>query len=117
MEQRRGISRHELARVYAHASVVLVPSIAEGFGLPVIEALACGTPVIANDIPVFREIMTEGGMLRAVSSGSAWELAIEQVLESRIRLSASQRERVRDRYSWSAHAATIAHAYLDVSPR
>jgi glycosyltransferase involved in cell wall biosynthesis len=45
----------ELAAVYRRAAVVLLPSDAEGFGLPVIEAFACGTPVIANDLAVLRE--------------------------------------------------------------
>lgn len=41
---------------YGHASAVIFPSIVEGFGLPIVEALGRGTPVIASDIEVFREI-------------------------------------------------------------
>jgi glycosyltransferase involved in cell wall biosynthesis len=39
----------------AAASSVVVPSLDEGFGMPVVEALACGVVVLANDIPVLRE--------------------------------------------------------------
>ena len=46
----------ELAGLIAGARALLMPSFAEGFGLPVIEALQLGTPVIASDLPVFREI-------------------------------------------------------------
>ena len=45
-----------LANLYANAIALLFPSVAEGFGLPLIEAKHFGTPVIASDLPVFREI-------------------------------------------------------------
>lgn len=45
-----------LAWLYRHAEAVLVPSLAEGFSLPLIEALACDTPVVASDIEVHREV-------------------------------------------------------------
>ena len=48
--------RATLAAIYRRASLVLVPSEAEGFGLPVAEALACGVPLLASDIPVLREV-------------------------------------------------------------
>jgi glycosyltransferase involved in cell wall biosynthesis len=47
---------HELACWYAGASAVVIPSVHEGFGLPVIEALQLGVPVVASDIPAFREV-------------------------------------------------------------
>jgi glycosyltransferase involved in cell wall biosynthesis len=46
----------DLPGLYTLASVVVQPSLYEGFGLPVVEAMACGTPVIVSDIPVLREI-------------------------------------------------------------
>lgn len=46
----------ELARWLHHAQALLFPSFTEGFGLPLVEALACRTPVIASDLTVFREI-------------------------------------------------------------
>lgn len=49
------ISDAELTWLYRHAAVVVVPSRYEGFGLPVLEALALGTPVVASDIPALRE--------------------------------------------------------------
>ena len=53
---RGNVSDEELAGHYRDAEIVLVPSLAEGFGIPIIEALERGLPVIANDLPVFREI-------------------------------------------------------------
>lgn len=49
------LSSPGLRRLMAHARAVLMPSLAEGFGLPIIEALALGTPVLASDLPAHRE--------------------------------------------------------------
>jgi glycosyltransferase involved in cell wall biosynthesis len=46
----------ELGRLYGTARAVVIPSIHEGFGLPVLEAMHNGTPVVASDIPAFREV-------------------------------------------------------------
>ena len=43
------LTRRELAAVYRRATILLMPSEAEGFGLPVVEAMASGTPVVATE--------------------------------------------------------------------
>jgi alpha-1,3-rhamnosyl/mannosyltransferase len=53
----------DLPALYAAATFLLYPSLAEGFGLPVAEAMACGTPVIASDIPVLREVAGGAALL------------------------------------------------------
>jgi len=57
--ERNACSDAELVTHLHHAQALLMPSFAEGYGLPVIEALSLGTPVIASDLPVFREIAGE----------------------------------------------------------
>lgn len=52
----QNLERCQIAELYRRAAVVLLTSEAEGFGLPLIEALACGAIVVASDIPVFREV-------------------------------------------------------------
>jgi len=54
--ERNDCSDGELAQFLGHACALLMPSFAEGYGLPVVEALGLGTPVIASDLQVFREI-------------------------------------------------------------
>ena len=51
-----GLSSPGVRRLMTYARAVLMPSLAEGFGLPIIEALTVGTPVLASDLPVHREV-------------------------------------------------------------
>jgi len=51
------VSDSQLANLYENAEALVFPSLMEGFGLPALEAFAHGCPVIASDIPVFREIL------------------------------------------------------------
>jgi glycosyltransferase involved in cell wall biosynthesis len=62
------------------AAAFVYPSLCEGFGLPVIEAMACGTPVIASDIPALRESCGDAGLFAEAQEPSAFASAIEQVL-------------------------------------
>jgi glycosyltransferase involved in cell wall biosynthesis len=51
------VSDDELAAIYSSARALVFPSDDEGFGLPAVEALACGTPVVACDVPALREVL------------------------------------------------------------
>lgn len=66
----------ELAQLIAGARALLMPSFAEGFGLPIIEALELGTPVIASDLPVYREIASDIPTYLDPSDREAWRGAI-----------------------------------------
>ena len=68
----------ELASWISGARALLMPSFAEGFGLPVIEGLQAGTPVIASDLPVFREIASDIPTYLDPAEGAAWEEAVRQ---------------------------------------
>ena len=78
--QVRGLTRGQLAELYRRAAAVLVPSDAEGFGLPVIEALACGAVVVASDLPVLREVGGDAVVYRPVADVPAWAEAVRRVL-------------------------------------
>ena len=108
--QKRGISRAELAAAYRSAQATLLPSTAEGFGLPLIESLACGTPVVATDLPVLREI---GGRVVEFCQRDAleqWCEVTERLLDGD---AAGREERLgwASRYTWQRHANTILDAY------
>ena len=57
------IPDHEKVDFLSNCDLFAYPSLMEGFGFPPMEALACKTPVIASDIPVFRELLAEGVIL------------------------------------------------------
>jgi glycosyltransferase involved in cell wall biosynthesis len=53
----------QLTTLYTHASCLAMPSLYEGFGLPLVEAMSCGTPVLASDISSLPEVAGDGGVL------------------------------------------------------
>jgi glycosyltransferase involved in cell wall biosynthesis len=71
-----GLSTNGLRILLAGAKALLMPSLAEGFGIPIIEALACGTPVIASDIAAHREAGGEAVQYLDPTDAPAWARAI-----------------------------------------
>lgn len=69
-------SDDEIAQHLSSSRALLFPSIIEGYGLPLIEALAAGVPVIASDLPVFREIAGNRPDYLDPRDEAAWERAI-----------------------------------------
>ncbi|WP_426733195.1 glycosyltransferase family 4 protein [Myxococcus faecalis] len=106
------VERPTLAGLYRGARAVLVTSEAEGFGLPVIEALACGAPVIASDLPVLREVGGNACLYCPVGDTEAWSQRVDALLTEH--LPAPPREaRLAHaaRFTWSAHTRTVLDAY------
>jgi glycosyltransferase involved in cell wall biosynthesis len=111
--QIRGLGRPQLAELYRRAAIVLVPSEAEGFGLPVIEALACGAPVIASDIPPLREAGGRAAAYCPVADVPTWTGAVLRSLaDDSTAADRAARLSHAAQYSWTAHARTIGDAYL-----
>ena len=103
----------DLPQLYANAAVFVLPSLIEGFGLTGIEAQAAGTPVVASDIPVLREVLGEGAMYfdprdpRDLAR-SLGEVLSDETLRSRLAETGKQRSR---EFRWEKTAKETLEAY------
>jgi glycosyltransferase involved in cell wall biosynthesis len=79
---RQPLSDEALVQWYRGARAFVFPSLVESFGLPVLEALACGTPVVAGDIPALRETAGDAAVFAEPTSVEALAGAIERVLDN-----------------------------------
>ncbi|MCI0684037.1 MAG: glycosyltransferase [Gemmataceae bacterium] len=117
VSQRCGLSRRELAVCYRRAALVVQPSDAEGFGLPVLEALACGALVVASDIPPLREVGGDAAVYCPVGDVSAWTAATHRLLaDATAGPTRDARLHQAARFSWAAQAQTILGAYMRLLP-
>nr|WP_232372363.1 glycosyltransferase [Acuticoccus mangrovi] len=93
-----------------NATALLMPSFVEGFGMPVTEALAVDTPVIASDIPVFREVVGDAAELIDPTDGPAWRAAILDYAapDSPRRAAALARAQRFAAPTWQSHFARVA---------
>lgn len=104
------VSELELPALYASATALVYPSRYEGFGLPPIEAMACGTPVIASDIPPLRETVGDAALLVPADEADAWVEAARRVTASsalRRELTESGLSRARA-FSWEGAGRLLA---------
>lgn len=70
-----------LIQAYQQADVVVLPSRYEGFGFPVVEAMACGTPVLCNDIPVLREVGGDAALYANAEDPAGFASALRRLLD------------------------------------
>jgi glycosyltransferase involved in cell wall biosynthesis len=77
------VSQSLLPRIYASAELLVMPSTLEGFGLPVLEAMACGTPVIASRVASHPEVAGDAALYFDPASPEDLALQIERLLRSR----------------------------------
>ena len=107
----------ELVALISGASCVVMPSLHEGFGLPVVEAMACGTPVICSNTSAFPEVAGDAALLVSPTNTRALAAAIESVVgdpafAQQLRAKGFERSR---RFSWAESARQLLEVYRSVT--
>lgn len=107
------LAAEELPLWYNSAEVFLFPSVYEGFGLPVLEAMACGTPVIVSNVSSLPEVVGNAGLSLSPDNIAAWTAALQRAYHD-----ADWRANSRDqgfaeaqRYSWLMTAQHTLRSY------
>lgn len=112
------VERRVLAAIYRRGAVSMVTSDREGFGLPVVESLACGTPVVASDIPALRETGGDAAVYCPAGDAGPFAAAAARIIaeskHSRDTRAAAGRAHA-SRFTWDAHAAHAETLYRDVA--
>jgi len=103
----------DLQRVVRGAELLAFPSRREGFGLPPLEALACGTPVVASDIPATREVLGDAALLVPPGGVDAWADALATALDAGRGTDEEQQRRRHHaaRFTWRGCAEVTLEAY------
>lgn len=110
------LDRRTLAGLYRQAAVVVLTSEAEGFGIPVIEAMACGAQVVASDIPVLREVGSDAALYAPLADVEAWTELLDGILRGQVAVPAKSRRLARARnFTWECHARTILDTYRNIA--
>jgi glycosyltransferase involved in cell wall biosynthesis len=110
------ITDQELAVVLHRAAVLAAPSVAEGFGLPVLEAMAAGVPVVHSDVPALVEVAGGAGVTVARNDASALAAALRAVLSdpgTAQAMSAAGRRRA-EQFSWERTARRVWSVHLEL---
>ena len=105
----------DLARAYGAAAVVVVPSLYEGFGLPALEALACGAPLVCSERASLPEVVGEAGLLcqpePAELARQTARLLADDELAQRLRRAGPERAA---RFTWQEAARRTLAVYRDI---
>ena len=111
------IDDQEFVQQYARATVAVVPSVYEGFGLPAGEAMACGVPVISTTGGALPEVVGDAGVLVQPANSAALAGAIQEILNNPSRakeLGMAGFRRVQKHFTWEKAAEKTVAAYREV---
>lgn len=110
------LSESELVTVVQGARALLQPSLVEGFGIPALEAMAAGCPVIASDTPALVEVLGGAGLHAAVGDAASLAAAINRLRSGSLREELRERgfERARD-FSWDEAARRTLEVYREAA--
>ncbi len=108
----------DLPKLYSGADMFILPSLYEGFGLPALEAMAYGTPVVVSDIPVFREILGEAALFADPHSpkdiaGTMRRVLADPALAQGLRQKGLERVEL---FSWEKAAKELLRVFEECKP-
>jgi glycosyltransferase involved in cell wall biosynthesis len=107
-----------LRALYAGAGAFVFPSLAEGFGLPVLEALASGLAVVASDLPALREVAGDYATYAAPNDSEGLASAMQRTIEASVdRIAASARREHARQFSWTKCARKTLEVYSELTRR
>ncbi len=111
------VGSDRLAALYRGATALLLPSWYEGFGLPALEAAALGTPVLASDLPVLREVLGDAALFAPPDRPEAWAARLEELFaDEALRGDLGRRGAAQARaFSWERAAEATARAFRAVA--
>jgi glycosyltransferase involved in cell wall biosynthesis len=104
------VSEDDKALLYRHAVCLAYPSLYEGFGLPILEAMTYGTAALVSSAPACQEVIGAAGIVLDPKDGAAWAEAIDRLTRdpaSRAALRQAGRERSRE-FSWQRSIVPLA---------
>ena len=113
------VPREDLPALYSDADLFALPSRQEGFGIPPLEAMACGTPALVADLPIFREVCGDAAFLVEASDPGAIATGIATARRGAVGTTdriARGRERAR-RYRWENSALQLRDLFRDQAAR
>lgn len=111
------LDENDLIDLYRGCSALVYPSKWEGFGIPPLEALACGRPVIVSDIPAHREVLSESGIFVELGQETSWRSALSAIQNADIVASKIEAGANRLAYYTKRNALdALERALLSVAP-
>lgn len=111
------VQAEDLPALYAGAEALVMPSLYEGFGLPPLEAMACGTPVVASNVSSLPEVCGDAALLCTPTDVASIATALERVLtDSALRRQLIEKGRARVRsFTWQRTVHNVLACYREVA--
>lgn len=112
----KGISHEEMVQKYARATVAVVPSMYEGFGLPAVEAMACGVPLVSTNGGALAEVVADAALVVSPGDGNALAQQIKRLFDDaslREEYAARGLKRVEQHFCWERCAERMEAYYRE----
>lgn len=109
-----GITTDKMVDYYAEASIAVIPSVYEGFGLPAGEAMACEVPVVSTRGGALPEVVGDAGLLVPIEDSAAIAVAVKELLDNPAtaeKLGKQGRQRIVDTFCWNVAAQKLTSYY------